>query len=234
MARRSSAPMARASHPCSRPSPGSFRAGGPCEIDGQALDRLPPAATGPAARHGRSIADHSRRHLGRRIRPARPHALTSAHSDGSRRAIWNGFTPRSAISTSPASPTAMCRRCQAVSASGCYSPAPSSKTPRCCYSMSRPRRSTSAISKMSRTRRSSAARAGHHRHRHVARSHPGQSLPRPARHARRRPVVAEGTPVEVLTERHLARFYGASVSVLCTADGLAILPRRPSQEPRHD
>ncbi len=45
-------------------------------------------------------------------------------------------------------------------------------------------------------------------------------------------VVAEGSPVDVLTEAHLARFYGASVSVLCTADGLAILPRRPFQEPR--
>ena len=47
-------------------------------------------------------------------------------------------------------------------------------------------------------------------------------------------VVAEGSPVEVLTESHLARFYGASVTVLCTADGLAILPRRPFQEPHHD
>ncbi len=42
-------------------------------------------------------------------------------------------------------------------------------------------------------------------------------------------VVAEGSPVDVLTEAHLARFYGASVTVLCTADGLAILPRRPNQ-----
>ena len=47
-------------------------------------------------------------------------------------------------------------------------------------------------------------------------------------------VVAEGAPVDVLTESHLGQFYGASVTVLCTADGLAILPRRPYQEPHHD
>lgn len=43
-------------------------------------------------------------------------------------------------------------------------------------------------------------------------------------------VVADGAAHEVLTEDHLARYYGASVTVLCTADGLAILPRRPFQE----
>ena len=39
--------------------------------------------------------------------------------------------------------------------------------------------------------------------------------------------VAAGTPVEVLTEDLLARSYGAAVRVLCTEDGLAIIPRRP-------
>ena len=43
-------------------------------------------------------------------------------------------------------------------------------------------------------------------------------------------IVADGPAFEVLTEDHLARFYGANVTVLCTSDGLAILPRRPFQE----
>jgi iron complex transport system ATP-binding protein len=39
-------------------------------------------------------------------------------------------------------------------------------------------------------------------------------------------VEAEGTALDVLTEDHLARFYGAAVRILCTEDGIVIVPKR--------
>jgi iron complex transport system ATP-binding protein len=39
-------------------------------------------------------------------------------------------------------------------------------------------------------------------------------------------VEAEGTALDVLTEDHLARFYGAAVTILCTEDGIVIVPKR--------
>jgi iron complex transport system ATP-binding protein len=45
-------------------------------------------------------------------------------------------------------------------------------------------------------------------------------------------VEASGSAVEVLTEDHLSCFYGASVSVLSTDDGLVIVPRRSRRRTR--
>ncbi|MFZ4584264.1 MAG: ABC transporter ATP-binding protein [Acidimicrobiia bacterium] len=39
-------------------------------------------------------------------------------------------------------------------------------------------------------------------------------------------VVAHGDAVEVLTEEHLERFYGAQVRILCDEDGITVVPRR--------
>jgi iron complex transport system ATP-binding protein len=39
-------------------------------------------------------------------------------------------------------------------------------------------------------------------------------------------VEAEGTALDVLTEDHLARFYGAAVRILCTEDGIIVVPKR--------